>query len=284
MDRRKYLALAGSGLTLSIAGCIGDDGENSDNTRPADGGTPAEWTNWLAADTIIGGGNISINRIDLQELRDQLPDLYATLDAGQIADTYMIDEQSINQLIFIERGETIITGVLTGGFSVENFLSEAEENGVPPDEQYAGYDTFYRTSGAFALADGILIIGDNIRRTIDAERGTAERLINADTDWNRMLGYFGTSQFGVIQSGLPPEGDLSIAPEVSTLYVTNIQDVNVDVTTRLQYTDRETAATASEEEDFNTAIQEEMVVEETRQQGQQIIVKGLLPKEVLGSL
>jgi hypothetical protein len=40
MDRRRYLALVGSGLTLSIAGCTGDDDESGDNT--SDGGTDSD--------------------------------------------------------------------------------------------------------------------------------------------------------------------------------------------------------------------------------------------------
>jgi hypothetical protein len=46
MDRRKYLALAGSGLTLSIAGCTGEDAESGDNTtgdnNGSDGGTDGD--------------------------------------------------------------------------------------------------------------------------------------------------------------------------------------------------------------------------------------------------
>lgn len=38
MDRRRYLALVGSGLTLSIAGCAGDDGDDGGNGGTDDGG------------------------------------------------------------------------------------------------------------------------------------------------------------------------------------------------------------------------------------------------------
>jgi len=141
MDRRHYLALVGSGLALSTAGCVGGDDDNGGETemdnsdestdngddssnggdskaaadsekRPVDDDTPAEWANWLAADMILGRTDIAINRIDLQELREHIPDLYAELGVAQIAETYMISEQSINQILFIERADATAMGVV----------------------------------------------------------------------------------------------------------------------------------------------------------------------------
>jgi hypothetical protein len=274
-----------AGVT-ALAGC-GDDSDPFPMTGRSDSGgggrnLPA-WTDWLAAETFNRASSPGVERWDLQTARDRFPIVYNSFNLDSYAERFRIEEEKIKTVISVSEFGTDLPTLYTGSFSVARTEDALRAAGARQEESYNGFDIYRSENHNFALKDGVIVDGPKPKRMIDAKSGETERVVDSDSLWGSILGYvseenpFTTAHAGNL-GNLP---DLSVSPERSLYYVTEIQESTVAVRYRLLFSDLQAADSVLNDDRqlITESIEEDGSLNGIERQQGQIILKAEIAKE-----
>lgn len=180
--RRGFLTVAAASGLVVVAGCIGDDDDETTPTPDEDqlpqGDIPA-YIEWVPAG-LISDEHSFIANMDVHTVMDTFPEEFTDeIDFTEFAEEFGIDVADLESFMVIEADDAMEEGamVVRGSFDPQDVLEAWDV------EDYDEYEDYLILFGFVAISEDAIIMSESYEAVIDAAYEGTDRVIDVRDHW-----------------------------------------------------------------------------------------------------
>ena len=228
LDRRHFLTAMLAATVSSVAGCLGDDDDDTDTDGTIPEGDISRYSEW-ASNAVVDDGSVLLGHYDVQAMRDRWPEAYLDdVEFDDMAAEFDVDADDIDGFLMLISGFRFTTA-LFGSFDRDAVLEAYD-----PFDDPETVGEYYVVDDFVAIGDDAIITSSMVREILDAGIDGTARVIDEREHWERAVRAIETPEMSMYME-LPGE-----AFDLIAMSLTYADDL-FDLTAYLFYPDADTA-------------------------------------------